>query len=217
MKKAIRELLERRDLDALADLAGRKHRILNALVALTFDRDPLVGWRAVEAMGVAAARIAEEDPHAVREHLRRLLWLLNDESGGVCWRAPEALAEIVCRCPFFAAAYAPIVVHLLETIADEDLERFRPGVLWAIGRLGALAHEHVDAVLPALERALEHADPQVRGLAAWCLGAVERTARLTARPALRSDEGAVTLYADGQLETTTVAAIVQSRVGHETG
>ena len=61
-KKHIRQLLEHRDLDALADLAGRKRRMLGLLVSLTFDSDPLAGWRAIEAMGVATDRIAEDGP-----------------------------------------------------------------------------------------------------------------------------------------------------------
>jgi hypothetical protein len=213
MKKALRELLDRRDLDAIAEQAGRKARILNALVALTFDPDPLIGWRAVEAMGVAAARIAADDPDCVREHLRRLHWLLNDESGGVCWRAPEAMAEIVCRCPDLGAPYARIVVHLLEHLAEEDLVRFRPGVLWAIGRLGPLASEHVGGVIPAIGAALEHPDPQVRGLAAWCLGEVGGPEPLSVRPMLRSDEGPVDLYASGRLESTSVRRLAAQSVG----
>ena len=62
MKKRVREMLERRDLDGLADLAEQKKRVLGVLTSLTFDSDPLICWRAVEAMGVAAGRIAESHP-----------------------------------------------------------------------------------------------------------------------------------------------------------
>jgi hypothetical protein len=105
-------LLANRDLDAIVAAGGQATRVLGALVALTFDRDPLIGWRAVEAMGIAAERIAERDPAAVREHLRRLNWLITEESGGICWRAPEAMAEIVARLPNAYAEFVPIVVHL---------------------------------------------------------------------------------------------------------
>ena len=95
MKKRLRELLEQQRISEIVDLAVDKRRVFGVLISLTFDRDPQVGWRAVEAMGAAAERIAPEDPDCVRDHLRRLYWLMSEESGGICWRSPEAMAEIV--------------------------------------------------------------------------------------------------------------------------
>jgi methylated-DNA-[protein]-cysteine S-methyltransferase len=111
VKKHLRDLLEHRDFNGLADVAGRKRRILGSLISHMFDPDPLIGWRAVEATGVAARRIVEDDPDYVREHLRRLYWLLSDESGGVCWRAPEAMAEIVRHGPELFADKGPVDLY----------------------------------------------------------------------------------------------------------
>ena len=83
MKDRLRDWLANQDYEAIAGLAGRKRRVLSFLTALTYDHDPLISWRAVEAMGLAAGRISDEDPEYVRVHLRRLMWLLNDESGGI--------------------------------------------------------------------------------------------------------------------------------------
>ena len=63
--------------------ALEKKRTLAALVSLTFDAEPLIRWRAVEALGLAADAVAGDDPEYVRSHLRRLYWLLSEESGGV--------------------------------------------------------------------------------------------------------------------------------------
>jgi len=71
VKTHLRELLDTRRIEEIVDLAARQRRVLGALLSLTFDADPLIGWRAVEAMGAAAARIADDDPDFVREHLRR--------------------------------------------------------------------------------------------------------------------------------------------------
>ncbi len=163
---------------------------------------------AVEAMGVAARRIAEDDPDYVREHLRRLVWLLSDESGGVCWRAPEAIAEIIRHRPTLFADFIPFVVFLILNLAEEDLDQFRPGTLWAIGRLGAVAGDHINAVLPAITSALDHADPQVRGMAVWCLGQVGQAKHLAGRLDLLSDEGPVDLYEEGLLHRTSVCQLV---------
>jgi hypothetical protein len=209
MKKRLRRLLEQQNTEEIADLAGRQRRVLSTLISLTFDRDPLIGWRAVEAVGRAAERIAQDDPDCVRDHLRRLHWLLNEESGGVCWRAPEAMAEIVRREPSLFADYIPIVVSLILNLAREDIEHFRTGILWAIGRLGAAAGDHVRDVLPAIALALDDADPQVRGVAVWCLGQVGQARLLAGRPDLLSDEGTVDLYEDGVLDRTSVCHLVR--------
>jgi len=207
VKKQLRKLLEHRALDQLADLAGGRRRILGALVSLTYDSDPLIAWRAVEAMGVAADRIAADDPDCVRQHLRRLYWLLSEESGGICWRAPEAMAEIVRRRPRMFGDYLPIIVTLIEQMADEDLVHFRPGILWAIGRLGFLARDELDTVLSTIDACLDHADPQVRGMAVWCLGQCGRGEVLTTREALLSDQCAVDLYQNGELARLTVSEL----------
>jgi HEAT repeat protein len=209
MKRELRALLLERRFGEIAERAGATKRVLGTLVSLTFDPDPVVGWRAVEAMGVAAERIAQEDPEAVREHLRKLVWLLSEESGGICWRAPEAMAEIVSRQPVLFADFIPIVVHLIQETAEEDLGHFRAGMLWAIGRLGAVGAGEARAVLPVVLAALEHADPQVRGTAVWALGRIGRADTLAERRHLIVDDGVVALYEDGEIGRHTVAEITR--------
>lgn len=213
MKKRLRRLLEQQSYDEIADLAVQRRRVLSALVSLTFDSVPLIGWRAVEAMGAAADRIADEDPDCVRDHLRRLYWLMSEESGGICWRAPEAIAEIVRRRPALLADYVPIVVFLIREMAEEDLAHFRAGILWAIGRLGPIGAEQLDEVLPEVLACLDHADPQVRGMAAWCLGQCGRAEHLAGRGDLLADHAPVDLYEDGHFGSTSVGRLVERALG----
>jgi hypothetical protein len=208
MKRKLRQLLEQNRLDAIADMAAERRRVLAMLRSLTFDRDQLVVWRAVEAMGVVADRLADSYPDAVLEELRSLFWLLSEESGGVCWHAPEAMAEIVRRRPDRFSSYISIIVTLINEMADEDLDHFRPGVLWAIGRLGSIASDTIADVLPAIEASLVAADPQARGMAAWCLQQVGRADLLEGREELLGDSARVTLYEKGALAETTVRELV---------
>jgi hypothetical protein len=166
-------------------------------------------------MGAATELIAQDDPDQVRDHLRRLYWLISEESGGICWRAPEAMAEIVARQPDVFHDYVPIVVSLIQEMAEEDLAHFRAGVLWAIGRLGPLADQELAAVLPAVTSCLDHADPQVRGLAAWCLGACGRGRVLADRDDLIADKATVTIYQDGDLHQVNVGQLVRNALGEE--
>lgn len=209
MKKRLRQLLEKRSFDEIANQAVRKRRVLNHLISLTFDQDAQIGWRAVQAMGVAAERIAPNDSDRVRDQVRRLYWLISEESGGICWRAPEAMAEIVRRMPDLCADYVSIIVLLLREMAEEDLAHFRVGILWAIGRLGPIAEKELAAVLPAIQACLDHDDSQVRGMAVWCLGQCGREATVLQVSHLPADEGPVEFYEDGCLSTTTVGELVR--------
>lgn len=216
MRKHLYEQLQRRDMGGIAEAARRKRRILGALISLLYDPDPLIGWRAVEAMGEAANCIAEDDPDFVREHLRRLYWLISEESGGICWRAPEAMAEIVRHRPRQFADYIPIVAGLILSLAEEDLDHFKAGILWAIGRLGAEVGDHARDVLPAVSSSLNDPDSQVRGLAVWCLGRLGQPEFLHGRTDLLGDEGAVDLYEDGALHRVTVGDLVRRTVADRT-
>jgi HEAT repeat protein len=209
IKTILRELLARGDFDAIAELAAERRRTLAILVSLTFDSDSEIGWRAVEALGISSQRVAEDDPEYVREQLRRLYWLISEESGGICWHAPEAMAEIVRHKPQLFADYIPIVVFLILSMADEDLDHFKAGTLWAIGRLGSLAADHFEEVRVAVTAALDDPDPQIRGTAAWCLGQMGQAATLTDRSDLLSDEAPVSFYLEKSLEATSVGALAR--------
>jgi hypothetical protein len=208
-KERLRDWLANQRYDAIVELAGREKRILSFLTALTYEPDPLISWRAVEAIGVAAGHIAEDDPEFVRNHLRRLMWLLNDESGGIGWRAPEAIAEILCSRPGRFSEFVPIVISFLD-MEEEDAPRFRPGTLWAIGRLAQVMPEAVQPALVWLARCLDDPIPQNRGLAAWCLGKLQAASYLAGRDALLKDESPVELFTDGQLVCTSVGELARA-------
>ena len=195
------------DYQAIIDLAGRNRRVLSFLTGLTYDPDPLICWRAVEALGRAAGFIAENDAEFVRNHVLRLLWLLNDESGGVGWRAPEAIGEILRAQPDRLSQFWPIVASFLDMMEAEDIRPFRPGMLWALGRLGQVRPEALRSALPWIIPCLDETDPQTRGMAAWCLGQLGETAPLAERPVLLEDETPVTLYSGGRLVQTSVARL----------
>ncbi len=212
----LRELVAEGRFGEIAEEAGRRKGILGRLLPLTYDPDPLRAWRAVEALGAAAGRIADDSPESVRNFLRRLHWLLNDESGGVCPRAPEAMAEIVRRRPLLFPDYVPIVVHLLDE-EEENPAGFKEGILWAVGRLGPAARDAVASILPVLAACLEDSSSQVRGLAAWALGETGRGDLLAGRGGLLSDEGPVDLYEGGRLVRWSVGALARRALGGAAG
>jgi hypothetical protein len=150
------------------ELARKKKGILAQLTALTYDPDPAICTQAIRVTGLAAKIIAERDPEYVRNYLLRLFWLVNDESGGIGWKAPELIGEILYHCPQFNRFF-PMLISLLD-LEKEDAPRFRTGTLWAIGRVAQVARE---AMYPALGqvRLLTSRDQETETIemALWCV------------------------------------------------
>ena len=164
----VRRWLLQANFAPILEIARSKKHILSLLTALTFDPDPEVSARSISASGLVAQIIADRDPKYVRNYLLRLFWLLNDESGGICWRAPELIGEILYYCPGFEQFFS-MLISLLN-LEIEDRPRFLTGTLWAIGRV---AQTKRLAMLPAIlkvQACLQTIDEQpAREMAAWCM------------------------------------------------
>lgn len=206
-KQELRELrtyLAARNFQAVSELSATQRRTLSFLTALSYDPEELVAWRAVEAFGLAADVLAEGEPEFVRGHLRRLMWLLNDESGGIGWRAAESIGEVLHYRPEMFADFIPILLSFLDMEAEEDSARFRAGVLWGIARLAQVRPQACRPVRMTIRSFLSDSDAQVRGVAAWCLGFIGSRAEEADLDALLNDTGLVLLYREGELEPVQV-------------
>jgi hypothetical protein len=158
---------------------------------------------------LAAGRISDDDPEYVRRHLRRLMWLLNDESGGIGWHAPELMGEILHSRPERFPEFVPIIISILD-MEEEDAIRFRAGTLWAIGRLGQIMPEAVQSAILWIIPCLEDPDPQTRGMAIWCLEQLGASQHLADHETLLEDKGPVDFFADGQLVSTHVGELARA-------
>jgi len=165
---ALRQALSNEDFASILELAGVKKHILSRLTAFTYNEDLKVSNHAIKATGLAAKVIAERDPEYIRNYLLRLFWLLNDESGGIGWRAPELIGEILFRCPQFSQFF-PMLISLLD-LEREDAPRFRKGTLWAIGRVAQVSRQAMLPSLSQIESCIASAqEPDTKEMAVWCL------------------------------------------------
>ena len=210
MKSRLVNLLEEAQFAEIVEIAAGNKRVLSLLSAQTYHADNLIGWRAVQVFGMAAQRIAEGgaqgDVEYVRNHLRRQFWLVNDESGGIGWRAPELIGETLRRCPGRFEEFVSPLVYLLD-IEEEDSPRFRAGALWAIGRIAPDRPPVALLALPLVLPCLQDADPRARGMALWCLGCIGYRETIPGLASLQADFSSVEIYEDGDLRTTTVAEL----------
>jgi hypothetical protein len=218
MKKQVLDLLRQDDFDTgLLEIGAMPpRRVINPLFGLLYHTEVRVRWHAVTAMGFVVARLAEQDLEAARVIMRRLMWNLNDESGGIGWGSPEAMGEIMACQVGLAEEYAAILISYLNPEGNYvEHESLQQGVLWGFGRL---AHERSLQARPGalfLRPYLSSSQAGLRGLAVWAAAAViDDPLRDLIRP-LRSDPAAIMLYLQRRLRRVSIADLAQAALARK--
>ena len=158
MKKFIHRALEMNDLDAVVLLVQKERKALSLLIRMAYDKETLVGWRAIKAVGRIANLLAKTEHEFLRVAVRKLLWSLSDESGGIGWAAPELLGEIVHSDP---EGFADIIPLIAEVYNIEE-QTFRPGVVYALARIAEVAPEMIVSFQKIIIRSLVDTNPLIR-------------------------------------------------------
>lgn len=222
IKAEVLKLLQNQDLTAIkaALQQYRAKDVVNVLFSFICRGDPHIRWQAVISMGDAVSRLATTDMEEARIVMRRFLWSLNDESGGIGWGAPECMAEVMCRHRGLAEEYIHMLISYMRADGDEPFQDgnflehpvLQRGVLWGIARLSSvrpqlLVENGADKDIPAY---LKAADPETRALAALAAGTLRlKTTRQTLHK-LTADPCPLTLYLVTDFVHTTVGAMAQS-------
>lgn len=214
-------LLEKRQTSEISHLLQRypDHLVMNTLFSALCNPLDQVRWNAVICFGTIVPRLAEERIEEARVIMRRFLWSLNDESGGIGWGAPESLGEIMCHCGQLRREY----LHMLISYMCEDGEEFfqdgnylelpmlQRGLLWGIGRL---CQHHRDemteqSIVENVAAYLSSTDSTVSGLALWSLGLLQ--AKSTAQriaPFLDKDK-VIQIYRDNFLQDVKLGLLAE--------
>ncbi len=186
LRKLVRSVLESPDFEdelKKVDIAPKK--MINALLCFLFETSEVIRWRAVRGVGITVSAIAEKALEPGRTIMRRLIWSLNDESGGIGWGAPEAMGEIMAENEALAREYYRILVSYIDEngnlLENDELER---GVMWGIDRLSQKRPELLREWTGPVVAQLKSPDPVKRGLAL-------RTLLFLAAGASRTGERAV--------------------------
>lgn len=194
LRSAVRSRLERGEYPAVLDMVAAERSVVRALVSLLYDPDELVRWRAVSALGHLAGAL----PELARPLVTRLLWTLNDESGGIGWMSAPALGEIGRRAPPLLRDAVRVLVHWF------DEPYVLAGVLWATGRVAPAYPAETQEVVPEVSLRCASADPGVRAHAAFALGQVGDGRARRPLEELAGDSCPARIYEDGQLVTKEV-------------
>lgn len=200
LKQVLSGLLQRSDVaDALESILRMPaRRVVSPLFGLFCDRNALVRWRAVTAMGAVVCALADDNMEAARVVMRRFMWNLNEESGGIGWGCPEAMGEAMFRSPRLAQEYGCILVSYLNPEANFiDHPALQEGVLWGIGRLAGADPSAVADCAGLIAPFLSAETPALRGLAAWAAGRLANRRMTPSIEPLIHDAAQLNLY-DGE-------------------
>lgn len=212
LKKELQHLLAAHDLAGVLGLLKRfpPRQLLNPLIGSLCNHDEMAKWLAVSALGRVVAALADQELEAGRVVMRRFMWMLNDESGGIGWGVPEAMAEVMaCHAGLADEFHQVLVAQMREDGNFLELEMLQRGLLWGIGRLAGVRPELLlKREAPRyLHPYLASEDSEVRGRAAWALGRLEAGAAQNSLVGLTADPGQASIYAEGRLTRHTVGEL----------
>ena len=216
LKKNILKLLTQPDsvegLEEICQLPARQ--AINPLFSFLYSLDENLKWRSVTAFGEVVSRLAICDFESARIIMRRFMWNLNDESGGIGWGSPEAMGEIMARSPQLAEEYSSILVSYIRPdgnfLEHEVLQR---GVLWGLGRLAYARSDMVSYAAAFLPPFLESRDSIVRGHALWVAGALPLDKNLPFIKPLVQDSSRFKLFLDGDITEVSIGKLAAKLLG----
>jgi HEAT repeat protein len=195
-------------LSAIRQIPGRQ--AVNPLFSFFYAGEEIVRWRAITAMGVVVGQMADTAMESARVVMRRLMWNLNDESGGIGWGSPEAMGEITAVNAALATEFRRILISYIDPTGNYlEHEGLQRGSVWGVGRL---AHARPDLARPAaafLPAFFDSPDPYLRGTAIWAAGPILAS---TMRPLVRahlSDNAPLRLYRHLTITQPTVAELAE--------
>lgn len=212
IKKRIYDLLKSPDLDRALDEISLlpRRQVISPLFSFLYDKDQNVKWVAVKAMGTVVVELANEDMESARVVMRRLMWNLNDESGGIGWGSPEAMGEILARHDGLANEYAPILMSYTREDGNYlEHALLQRGLIWAVGRLAQVRPKIVQNAVQHLLPYLESTDATVRGLAARVMGLLAAQEAVSKLRGLQNDESQIQIYTNRGLVNCRVMDLAE--------
>ena len=213
LKHTLRKLLSNTDQNEVRRrvLKMPLQKVVSPLFSFLYAGDDIVKWHAVTLLGRVAAEIANSNLEATRVVMRRLMWNLNDESGGIGWGSPEAMGEIMARNDALAREYSSILISYIREDGNYlEHEILRRGVLWGIGRLSHARPVLMKEIIPSLVPFITADDPNIRGLAVWIAAVLPSSQLVRHIEKLKEDETVIRLYLNEQLTECPISRLAKS-------
>ena len=159
------------------------------------DLNETVKWHAVTAAGTLVADLAQTDTESARVVIRRFIWNLNDESGGIGWGCPEAMGESLARSAPMATEYWCVLTSYIQPQGNYlEHPMLQRGAVWGVGRLAHSQPELLAGCGRLLIPYLKAEDAIVRACAIWAALPIPTPELRPGLEKLTEDSSQVRLY-----------------------
>jgi len=216
LKRFITSLLEEKDIAEirLELVSFDRKLLLNPLISILCHTDDTIRWHGISILGEMVHDIASENVESARVVMRRFMWMLNDESGGIGWGVPEVMAESMYHNRILANEYLHMLISYTKDDGPElfqdgnfiELPLLQQGVLWGICRLADRYRQQVlgHGAAENLAVYLRSESSQVRALACRLCGLLRVPTHNSQIAELINDDSEMKLYDDYRIDGYTV-------------
>lgn len=213
VKKILNDLLAGDDFALLAQETDQipASVLVTPLISFLYRVEHRLKWHAVSLLGRTMSRLVQEDMEDARLIMRRILWNLNEESGGIGWGMTEALGEIMAVNPALADEYGHMLVSYMREENYLELPALQRGLMWGLGRL-AMARPEILLKYDAdgyMSIYLEAEDKEVLALAARNFGFLGVRDAIPLIRDLAGEQFTFTLYDGGEFNTVSVGQLAE--------
>ncbi len=187
---------------------------VSALLSGIYQTDEVIKWHSIQALGLLMNDLAQQNMEDARLIMRRILWSLNEESGGIGWGMPEALGEVMACNKQLADEYGHLLVSYMREENYLELLELQRGLMWGIGRLAQtypanLLNFNADGYMALY---LESPDKVVLGLASRNFGILKIREAAHWIKQLYDISTPIRLFVDGEFVDTNVGELAREAV-----
>jgi hypothetical protein len=212
LKRYVLELLQQDDHEKceseLCRLPARQ--TVNPLFSFLCSMDEIIKWHAVTAMGAVVSNLAITDLESARVIMRRFMWHLNDESGGIGWGCPEAMGETMARSHQLAKEYGCILLSYIRLDGNFlEHEMLQRGALWGVGRLVRARPDFLKSCASLFYPFIQSNDAHLRGLAVWAVEPLIEQESIPLLESLSNDNAELKLFREGRMAQCTVGQLAR--------
>ncbi len=201
LKKRIKQILIEKKTEPAMDIIKQfsSKTVINILFSFLLETDRIVKFRAISIMGLMVSDMAKKNMEPARIIMRRLMWSLNDESGGIGWGAPEAMGAIMANSKPLCSEYNRMLISYINPEGNYlEYEPLRQGAVWAVGRAAINFPELFKDSEPFLISFLSSSDPVHVGLSLWALSGLDRKNNLMIPENLFKDNTEIEIFMDDE-------------------
>ena len=225
IKLQVLPLLEKSNVSDIIHTLGQypDHLVLSSLFSALCNPLEQVRWNAVICFGTIVPRLALEKIEEARAVMRRFLWSLNDEFGGIGWGAPESLAEIMCNSRQLRREYLHMLISYMCEDGEElfqdgnylELPMLQRGLLWGIGRLCQCHGDEMveQDIVENVAAYLSSSDTTVCGLAVWILGLLHAESTGHRVAAFLDKDEVIRIYRDNLIQDVQLDFLAEEALG----